>query len=182
MLELIFFAAISSDGYLAGPDGDMSWAEKYLDTDEDYGFVELLGSTSAVLMGSKTFDFELDAMGTEPRALPTYVLTNNPMRYDGITDPFVHLVAGPIDGVVEEMNRHLKGRILVMGGADVVRQLIDAGLLDQVRLFVTPDQLGGGRALFEQELEGALAAFALAETRTFKTGLVERDYRVKRSN
>lgn len=181
MLELIFFAAISSDGYLAGPDGDMSWAEKYLDTDEDYGFVELLGSTSAVLMGSKTFDFELDAMGNEPRPLPTYVLTNNPMRYDGINDPLVRFVAGPIDGVVEEIARHVEGRLLVMGGADVVRQLIDAELLDQVRLFVTPDVLGGGRALFEQELEGALAAFEVAETRTFRTGLVERDYRAKRT-
>ena len=180
MIELVFFAAISADGYLAGPDGDMSWAEKYLSTDEDYGFVELLGSTSAVLMGSKTFDFELEAMGTEPRALPTYVLTNNPMRYDGITDPFVHFVAGPIYGVIEEMKRHLKGRVLVMGGADVVRQLIDAELLDQVRLFMTPDVLGGGRALFEQEMDGALAAFSLEETRTFRTGLVERDYRANR--
>jgi hypothetical protein len=45
---------------------------------------------------------------------------------------------------------------------------------------MTPDVLGGGRALFEQELEGALAAFTLEETRTFRTGLVERDYR-KRS-
>ncbi|MEY4743674.1 MAG: hypothetical protein RIR34_1013, partial [Actinomycetota bacterium] len=30
MIQLVFFAAISSDGYLAGPNGEMDWAEKYL--------------------------------------------------------------------------------------------------------------------------------------------------------
>ena len=180
MIELVFFAAMSSDGYLAGPNGDMSWAEKYLNTDEDYGFAELLGNTSAVLMGSKTFDFELQALGGEPRALPTYVLTNSPMKYDGLQDPLVHLVAGPIEGVLEQISRHVSGQLLVMGGADVVRQCIDAGLLGTIRLFVTPDVLGGGLALFEQELDGALEAYNLTKTRAFSTGLEERTYLLKR--
>jgi dihydrofolate reductase len=181
MIELVFFAAVSSDGFLAGPDGDMSWAEKYLNTDEDYGFVELLSSTSAVLMGSKTFDFEQEAMGGEPRALPTYVLTNSPMRYDGLRDPLLHFVSGPIEGVLEELERHVSGQLLVMGGADVVRQCIDAGRLNSIRLFVTPDILGSGLALFQQELEGALEAYDLVRTRTFSTGLEERNYQLSDS-
>lgn len=179
MIELVFFAAVSNDGYLAGPDGDMSWAEKYLNTDEDYGFAELLGNTTAVLMGSKTFDFELTALAGEPRALPTYVLTNSPMRYDGLRDPLLHFVSGPIEGVLEELERHVSGQLLVMGGADVVRQCIDAGRLNSIRLFVTPDILGGGLALFQQELEGALEAYDLVRTRTFSTGLEERSYLLK---
>jgi dihydrofolate reductase len=176
MIELVFFAAVSSDGYLAGPEGDMSWAEKYLNTNEDYGFTELLGNTSAVLMGSKTFDFELQALGGEPRALPTYVLTNSPMRYDGLKDPLVHLMAGPIENLLEEISRHTSGQILVMGGADVVRQCMDAGALGTIRLFVTPDVLGDGLALFGQELEGALEAYRLDHTKGFASGLQERTY------
>ena len=45
MIETVFFAAISSDGYLAGPDGDMSWAEKYLGLDEDYGFTQVMSDS-----------------------------------------------------------------------------------------------------------------------------------------
>jgi len=176
MIELVFFAAISSDGYLAGPDGDMTWAEKYLSQDEDYGFVELMSGTSAMLMGSKTFDYHLQAMGGEPQPLPTYVLTNSPMRYDGLTDPNVHLIHGPLDAVMAELENHASGQMLVLGGADVVRQAMDAGVLARIQLFVTPDELGGGLPLFEGELEGALSAFTLTGSREFASGLVERTY------
>ncbi|MEN9989746.1 MAG: hypothetical protein RL508_725 [Actinomycetota bacterium] len=180
MIDLVFFAAVSSDGYLAGPDGDMEWAEKYLTADEDYGFVELLGATTAVLMGSKTFDFQLQAMGGEPQALPTYVLTNNPMRYDGLKDPNVHLIHGPIDLVVDELSRHVEGQMLIMGGADVVRQAMDAGLLGQMQLFVTPDVLGAGLPLFEGELEGALSGYQLVGTTQYASGLLKKEYRLNR--
>ncbi|MFM7030128.1 MAG: dihydrofolate reductase family protein, partial [Micrococcales bacterium] len=148
MIELVFFAAISADGYLAGPDGDMAWAEKYLTTGEDYGFVELMSNTNAMLMGSKTFDFNLQAMGDEPQPLPTFVLTNSPMKYDGLKDPNVHLIHGPFESVMAELSRHIDGQMLILGGADVVRQAMDAGLLAKIQLFITPDVLGGGLPLF----------------------------------
>ena len=179
MIQLVFFAAISSDGYLAGPNGEMDWAEKYLSQDEDYGFVELMNNTSAILMGSKTFDFHLKAMAGEKQALPTFVLTNNPMRYDGIADPNVHLIHGPLDAVLSELNQHVNGVMLILGGADVVRQVMDAGRLNVMRLFITPDVLGDGLKLFEQELEGALEAFALAEVQEFSSGLIEHTYVLK---
>jgi len=176
MLELVFFAAISADGYLAGQDGDMTWAEKYLSPEEDYGFAELMGATSALLMGSKTFDFNLQAMGGEPQPLPTFVLTNSPMKYDGLNDPNVHLVHGPIDLVIDELGRHIDGQLLILGGADVVRQAMDAGLLKQIQLFITPDVLGDGLPLFEGELEGALSAYQLVDTEAYASGLRKQVY------
>lgn len=176
MLVLVFFAAISSDGYLAGQDGDMSWAEKYLSPEEDYGFAELMGATSALMMGSKTFDFNLTAMGGEPQPMPTFVLTNSPMKYDGLSDPNVHLMHGPIDIVVEELARHVDGQLLILGGADVVRQSMDAGLLKRIILFITPDVLGSGLPLFDGELEGALAAYQLIETKDYASGLRKQEY------
>jgi len=178
MLELVFFAAISADGYLAGPDGDMTWAEKYLSADEDYGFTDLMGNTAAMLMGSKTFDFNLQAMGGEKQPLPTFVLTNSPMKYDGLSDSNVHLMHGPLDQVVDELSRHVSGQLLILGGADVVRQALDAGLLHKVILFVTPDVLGGGTPLVTGELEGALASFQLVDSANFASGLVKREYKL----
>ncbi|MEN9715705.1 MAG: hypothetical protein RJA35_1172 [Actinomycetota bacterium] len=178
MLELVFFAAVSADGFLAGADGDMAWAEKYLSPDRDYGFVELMSTTTAMIMGSKTFDFNLQAMGDEPQPLPTFVLTNSPMKYDGLADPNVHLVHGPLDLVLDELERHVQGRMLILGGADVVRQAMDIGRLDRIRLFVTPDVLGQGVPLFEGEIEGALGAFTLVRTEEHDTGLRELEYRL----
>jgi len=156
----------------------MEWAEKYLGSDEDYGFAEMLGATSAILMGSKTFDFQLQAMGGEPQALPSYVLTNNPMRYDGLNDPNVHLIHGPLGLVLDELSQHIEGQVLILGGADVVRQAMDAGKLEQLFLFITPDVLGAGLPLYEGELAGALSGFTLVASTPYSSGLLKNEYRL----
>ena len=169
MTEFIFYAAVSSDGFIAGPDGDMDWAEKYLTGGDDYGFFELMSSCSAVMMGAETFDFELQAIGNEPRMLPTFVLTGNPHRFDGITDKNIHFLGGGITEVsktVHEKISNITGDanslVFVFGGASVVKQMLDHNLLDVVRLFVTPDLLGSGVPLFDltpKTNESALSNF-----------------------
>ena len=39
--------------------------------------------------------------------------------------------------------------VTVMGGADVIRQALDAGLVDELSIIVAPVVLGGGKRLFE---------------------------------
>jgi dihydrofolate reductase len=177
MTTFLFFAAISSDGFLAGPDGDMAWAEKYLSADEDYGFTALMSRSRAMLMGARTFDFELDALGNEPRVLPTYVLTNNPMRYDGVNDSEVTFLAGDIEQVVDKIRSEVSGQVFVVGGADVVRQLLAKNLLDHLTLFVCPDVLGSGTPLFSTSMDEALEAFTIEKTQAFGSGLVQYDYK-----
>jgi len=162
--EFIFYAAVSSDGYIAGPEGDMAWAEKYLTGADDYGFFELMSSCSAVLMGAETFEFELQAIGNEPRMLPTFVLTLNPQRFDGVTDPNIHFLGGDISAVCQTIHTKISditgdpnSLVFVFGGASVVKQMLDHDLLDVVRLFVTPDILKSGVPLFDvtSGIEGA---------------------------
>jgi dihydrofolate reductase len=198
--EFIFYAAVSSDGYIAGPEGDMAWAEKYLTGGDDYGFFELMSSCSAVLMGAETFDFELQAIGNEPRMLPTFVLTSNPQRFDGVTDPNVYFLGGEITTVTAAVHTQLVDQIkdpntlvFVFGGASVVKQMLAADLLDVVRLFVTPDVLGGGVPLFDltgeadapanatapeasgiDPIAAALSHFTQVNQRSFSSGLVEK--------
>lgn len=200
MTEFIFYAAVSSDGYIAGPEGDMAWAEKYLTGGDDYGFFELMSSCSAVLMGAETFDFELQTIGNEPRMLPTFVLTSNPQRFDGVTDPNIHFLGGEINDVAEsihnkvtDLTKDANSLVFVFGGASVVKQMLAANLLDVVRLFVTPDVLGGGVPLFDltgeadapantqkpeasgaDPIAAALSHFTQVNQRSFSSGLVEK--------
>ena len=37
----------------------------------------------------------------------------------------------------------------VMGGADVIRQALDAGLVDELTIIIAPVILGGGKRLFD---------------------------------
>jgi dihydrofolate reductase len=66
----------------------------------------------------------------------------------------------------------------VMGGADVIRQALEAGLVDELSIIVAPVVLGGGKHLFDgftKPLE--LEHIGVRQSR-FATFV---DYRVKRA-
>ena len=66
------------------------------------------------------------------------------------------------------------GRIALSGSVSVVRQLLDAGLLDELHLFVHPATAGSGLRLFD---DGAPARhFELVSCVAFKTGVIHLAY------
>jgi dihydrofolate reductase len=177
MSKTIFYGAVSLDGFLAGPDGDMGWAEKHLASGEDYGYVELVTSCSAMLIGRKTFEFELAAAPEMDRVLPTYVLTEQPLRFDGAALSGVHFTSGDLREVVQLIKDKHPGDIFIGGGAELVDGLLVMGLLDELRLFVAPDILGSGVRLFKgSKIRSALK---LSSIKQFESGLVELRYLVE---
>ena len=177
MSKTIFYGAVSLDGFLAGPDGDMGWAEKHLASGEDYGYVELVTSCSAMLIGRKTFEFEMAAAPEMDRVLPTYVLTEQPLRFDGAALSGVHFTSGDLREVVQLIKDKHPGDIFIGGGAELVDGLLVMGLLDELRLFVAPDILGSGVRLFKgSKIRSALK---LSSIKQFESGLVELRYLVE---
>jgi dihydrofolate reductase len=66
----------------------------------------------------------------------------------------------------------------VMGGADIIRQALAAGLVDELTIIITPVVLGGGKRLFDgfsQSLEFEHVGVRQSPFATFI------DYRVKTS-
>ena len=124
--------------------------------------------------------------------LPTFVLTSNSARFDGVTDPNVFFLSGIISDIaatvhnqVTALTKDPNSLVFVFGGASVVKQMLDANLLDVVRLFVTPDVLGAGVPLFDltgdrtaesfiDPIKSALAHFTQVNERSFSSGLVEK--------
>jgi len=60
-----------------------------------------------------------------------------------------HLIAGPLEDFVAELKNRDGGEIAVMGSISVTRQLLFAGLLDELTLMTHPVVAGSGRHLFE---------------------------------
>jgi dihydrofolate reductase len=55
-----------------------------------------------------------------------------------------------VGNAVERALRAAGGKdVNVMGGADVIRQALDAGLVDELTIVIAPIVLGGGKRLFE---------------------------------
>ena len=67
-------------------------------------------------------------------------------------------------------------RVALSGSVSVVRQLLDAGLLDELHLFVHPVAAGGG-GLHLFDPDGAEHHFTLVSATPFKTGIVWLVYR-----
>ena len=177
MSKTIFYGAISLDGFIAGPNGEMDWAEKHLATGEDYGYVELVSSCAALLMGRKTFEFELAAAPDMDRILPTYVLTEQPLRFDGAALSGVSFTSGDLREVVSMIKQKHLGNLFIGGGAELVDGLMVMGLLDELRLFVTPDLLGSGIRLFKgSKIKSELK---LSSTKRYESGLVELRYQLE---
>ena len=60
-----------------------------------------------------------------------------------------HLIQGPLEDFVAELKQRDGGEIAVFGSISVTRQLLFAGLLDELTLMTHPVVAGSGRRLFE---------------------------------
>jgi len=86
-----------------------------------------------------------------PYHTPVFVLTHHPrerLEMEGGTT-FIFVTDG-IDSALEQAGRAAAGRdVLLGGGADVVRQYLAAGHVDEFEVHIVPILLGGGERLLE---------------------------------
>ena len=126
--------------YDAEPTGEM--------LPEDKGWMdEAFGRLGAVVGGRWTYEAAEHWGDTNPWGIPFFVVTNRPEEQP----PGGHFtfVAG-VPEAIEQAKAAAGGKdVHVMGGADVIRQALDAGLVDELTIIVAPLILGRGKRLFE---------------------------------
>jgi dihydrofolate reductase len=151
MAKFLYSAAMSLDGFIAGPGGDMSWMADYLGPNPIVD--ELITRTGAILVGNRTYggDDPLKGQPGEGEAFgggwdgPQFVLTHRPPA-DSI--PGVTFV-GDIDTAIAKSRAGAGDKYVNILGANVAAQCLRAGVLDEVMVTMTPVLLGDGTRLFE---------------------------------
>lgn len=94
-----------------------------------------------------------------------------------LTDPDCQnttVLRGPLAEEVARLKARPGKDIVATGSITLVLALIEAGLVDEFRLFIYPRVLGRGRRLFP---DGAGSTLRLADTRAFRSGVVLLTYR-----
>ena len=162
MRKLIAAMKTSVDGKIEGPEGFADWVDTWTD---DYG---LTPQIDACLLGAHMYlgyEKYWTAMQNEPDKplpmtgkLPTpaelewacfaaktphYVLSST---LTSVVWPSTRFLRGV--GEVAALKRQAGKDIYLMGGARIAASLIDAGLVDELRLIVYPLIAGEGKALF----------------------------------
>jgi len=170
MGRVIVGMTVSLDGYVEDAAGRVG--QLYPDLADLGGYLaESVARTGAVLMGRRTWEMgDPDSyVGNYEYQVPLFVLTHQPpavppRQDDRLTVTFV--TAGPAAGVAAARAAAGPARdVTVVGGIDLVRQLLAAGLADELHLDVVPVLLGGGRRLLD--------AAELAGVRLTKVGVVD---------
>jgi dihydrofolate reductase len=126
--------------YDAGPTGEA--------TGEDAAWLAHVTTTiGAVVGGRGTYEASEHWGDENPWGMPFFIVTHRPEEEpEGGAFTFV-------SGVEEAVERAVTAAggkdIHVMGGADVIRQALEAGLVDELTIIIAPVILGAGKRLFE---------------------------------
>jgi dihydrofolate reductase len=154
MGKVLWHVTMSLDGFIAGPGDAMEWAFHY--SHPNAAVDEVIRLTGAVLSGRRSFDVGRRP-GQAPQAQKPYggawsgpllVLTHRPPP-DGV-DPDITFLARDIRGAVELALRAARGKDIVVIGANVARQCIDEGLIDEIMVHLAPVLLGDGIRFFDR--------------------------------
>jgi dihydrofolate reductase len=147
---VLLHIAMSLDGFIAGPGGDMSWTggAEY-DTSSQLAD-EVAGSTGAVLAGRGWYEVASADEGGAVVGIyggawsgPVLVLTHHPEHL--ASDRTVEAVSD-LETALARAEELARGRAVSIFGADVARQVL--GRLDEVIVQIVPVVLGDGVRLF----------------------------------
>jgi dihydrofolate reductase len=156
-----YFTATTLDGFIADEHHSLDWLFVVERDEDDPSWDEFIGGVGSMAMGATTYEWVL---GHEPAMLdgpdrwrsyyddrPCWVFTHRELpRIPGIDLTFVQ---GDVRPVYDDMVAARPGKnVWIVGGGELVGQFDDAGLLDEVRLGLTPVTLGAGAPLLPRRI------------------------------
>ena len=186
------------DGYIAGPDdgpgkglgeggerlhyrvfgGPWSYDEEPRGepTGEDAVYLEAaMSRVGAVVAGRSTYEAARHWGDKNPWGRRLFIVTHRPEEEPD--DGEFAFVAGVEEAVDRAREAAGDKYVHVMGGADVIRQALQAGLVDELSIIVAPVILGGGKRLFDGFSDSVELEHVGLRQSPFATFV---DYRVKR--
>lgn len=153
MSRVRVYLGCSLDGCVAGPDHDISFLTEYAPPPDaisggGLGFDEFIAQIGAMLMGRRTYQVLLAHDAWYYGDCPALVATHHelPPAPQGGT---AWAVQGPIEALVAEAKATAKGKDVYLDGGDLVRQGLDAGLVDELCITFLPVILGRGIRLWD---------------------------------
>ena len=166
--KVVVNRCMSLDGFIAGPGDSMDWGggRALADFIDPVDLEAVAAATGGMLVGRRTWDVGERMKAEEPTgpdypfAGPMFLLTHRPLDPPL---PGVTILSGDIGDAVGTALAASGGKDLEILGADVARQCLQRGLVDEILVYVLPLLLGDGtpfssRGLSRTDLEPSAAA------------------------
>jgi dihydrofolate reductase len=156
-----YYTATSLDGFIADADNSLEWLFKQQqDREGPLNYKDFIAGVGALAMGATTYEWILDhEFADKPPEdwkwlydVPSWVFTHRQLPV--VPDAQIVFRSGDVAAVHAEMHAAAADRNLwIVGGGDLVGQFADAGLLDEVIVYVAPVTLGAGAPLLPRNLD-----------------------------
>jgi dihydrofolate reductase len=174
MGKLVVTEFVSVDGVCEDPGGSEEfehggWTFEYDRGDEGNAFkLDELMEAEVQLLGRVTYEGFAAAwpgrdgpfaekLNSDPKVVVSTTLTDPEWQNTTV-------VSADVPGQIRKLKDETEGTILVAGSGTLVRTLLDADLVDELRLMVFPTILGRGRRLFPEGIDRR--RLELVESRT----------------
>lgn len=188
MRRIIAALQVSLDGLIEGPNGELDWVDSWEDN------FDLLAHIDACILGRVMYagyQHYWRSILADPGAILEFsgkAATRGEIDYAHFADRTPHYVLSKTLAEADWKNTHivrdveairqlkmLPGKDMhAVGGACLVSTLLNAGLIDELRLIVHPIVLGKGLPLFKDVKERQ--ALTLLEVKPLQSGLVRLKY------
>lgn len=173
MQPIIYDAAISADGFIAGPSADISKFPAQSPAVDDY--FARLKTYACAIMGRATYEFGY-GFGLRPGANPyPHMQTVVFSRSVVLPDPCeVEIVRERDTARIETLRQNSDGPVYLCGGGVFAGWLLSLGLITTLRLKRAPIFLGGGTRLFGDHADGLDAR--LVESKLYDDGMLYQEF------
>ena len=152
MSDVIWHTTMSLDGFIAGPDDDMTWIHGEFPETNALA-EEVRDRIGAIVAGRRWHDLAAERWDGRHGIYggdwtgPVHVVTHRPPPPDA--DPGITFVHDGIEAAVSAAREVAAGKAVGILGANVARQCLELGLLDEIVVHVAPVLLGAGVRLHD---------------------------------
>jgi dihydrofolate reductase len=178
--RIIVYIAMSADGYIARPDGDVEWLNRRARL--DYGMSKFYPTIDTILWGRKTYDWLLNyhkkrgkTKGLFDTRVANYVFSRKPPKRPA---PGVTFVSEPVRAFAQRLRTTPGKQIWMMGGGELIASFLDAGEIDEFDIHMIPVFIGEGIPLVAPRHRDV--ALRLLSHKEYRDGVVRLRYEVVR--
>ena len=173
MAKLIMWNLMTLDGFVEGPNRDISWHEDVWGDELEKLSISQLAEAGGLMFGRVTYELMANHWPKESgevadfmNALPKYVFSRTLAKSDWNN---TQMFGSDVPGTVARLKRENTKDIFLFGSAGLAASLTPHGLIDEFRIAVNPIILGNGTPLFKA---GERLKLKLLNSRTLSTGVV----------
>ncbi|MBX2894445.1 MAG: dihydrofolate reductase [Cyclobacteriaceae bacterium] len=185
MGKIVLDLAVTLDGYISGPNGEIDWLVK--DVEKDFGDIlaEILVGIDAIFYGRVSYDLWGNYQPDDKASLKlkeSYKLLHSKTKYvfsktKNNDEGKAIFINSDLEKNILAIKQEVRGDIWLYGGGKLITAVMNLGMVDIYRLAVHPVIIGNGIPLFSN-IKNSIR-LNLISTEKSKSGIVLLSYETK---